>query len=100
MGIFPVTPLVRTVQCLIVEAFDVSEHEAEALAAELVALAEGWGTPESAAQHDWAYRIRKSLGHDRKLNWRSDEERVRFEESLKLNHAAYEAMIPKRPCRA
>jgi hypothetical protein len=100
MGIFPVTPLVRQVQRLIIETFVVSDQDAEDYAAELVALAEGWGSPELAAQHDWAYRIRKTLGHDRKLKWRSDDERVRFEELLNLKYAAYEALIPKRPNRA
>ena len=40
MGIFPITPLVRQVQGLILQTFDVSEQAAEDYAAELVALAE------------------------------------------------------------
>ena len=41
MTIFPITPLVRRVQSLIIETFDVSEEAAQDYAAELVALAEG-----------------------------------------------------------
>jgi hypothetical protein len=52
MSIFPITPLVRQVQSLIVQTFDVSEQAAQDYAAEMVALAEGWGSPETAAQLD------------------------------------------------
>ncbi|HSJ01104.1 MAG: hypothetical protein ACAI34_13100 [Verrucomicrobium sp.] len=100
MSIFPVTPLVGKVQRLVVETFDVSEREAEEYAAELVALAEGWGEPGQAGGIDWDYRIRKRLGGDLKLKWRSEEERNIFAEAQRLNSAAYEAMIPRRPERA
>jgi len=71
MSIFPITPLVRQVQHLILETFDISEQQAEDYAAEMVSLAEGWGSPEIAGTMDWNYRIRKSLGEARKLPWRS-----------------------------
>ena len=67
MSIFPITPLVRQVQGLIVETFYVSEEHAQEYAAEMVSLAEGWGSPETAAQLDWSYRIRKDLGETGKL---------------------------------
>jgi hypothetical protein len=100
MNIFPVTPLVRRVQRLIIETFEVTEEDAEGYAAELVALAEGWGSPEHAAGLDWEYRIRKSLGWDRKLKWRSEKDQCTFAEIQRLKFAAYEALIPKRPERA
>lgn len=62
MSMFPVTPLVREVQGLIIQIFEVSEPEAQEYAAELVALAEGWGSRESALNLDWSHRIKKSLG--------------------------------------
>ena len=61
MSIFPVTPLVRQVQNLIVQTFDVSEQAAQDYAAEMVSLAEGWRSPETAANMDWSYRIKKDL---------------------------------------
>src|SRR5262245_38315623 len=73
----------RQVQGLIFETFDVSQERAQDLAAELVSLAEGWGSPEIAAQTDWPYRIRKDLGETRKLKWRSDVEREKFEAAQK-----------------
>ncbi len=94
MTIFPITPLVRRVQSLIVETFDVSETAAQDYAAELVALAEGWGSPEKAASLDWAYRIRKDLGA--KLKWRSEAERRKFDEEQQQKHQAYEFLIRGR----
>lgn len=51
MSIFPITPLVRQVQSLILQTFDVSEQAAEEYAAELVALAEGWAVLRRP--HSW-----------------------------------------------
>jgi len=48
------------------------------VAGELVALAEGWGSPEAAEGHDWDYRIRKDLGEAGRLRWRSEADRERF----------------------
>lgn len=93
MSIFPITPLVREVQNLIVQTFEVSEQEAQDRAAELVALAEGWGSPEKALQLDWSYRIKKDLGETKKLRWRSEEERIRFEAGEKQKYAAWDAFI-------
>ena len=93
MSIFPITPLVRHVQRLIVETFDVSEQQAQEYAAEMVALAEGWGSPEIAAQTDWPYRIRKDLGETRKLKWRSEVEREKFEAAQKQKYAEWDAII-------
>ncbi len=93
MGIFPITPLVRQVQRLIIETFDVSEQMAEDYAAEMVALAEGWGSKEVAERLDWQYRIRKDLGEAKKLKWRSEEERIRFETEQKQKYAALDAFI-------
>jgi hypothetical protein len=86
MSIFPITPLVRRVQILIVKTFDVSEEAAEKIAAEMVSLAEGWGSPEAAAQMDWSYRIKKDLGETKKLRWRSEDERIRFETAEKRRY--------------
>jgi hypothetical protein len=96
MSIFPITPLVHQVQGLILQTFAVSDQVAEDCAAELVALAEGWGSPESAARLDWTYRVKKDCGVDRKFPWRSEEERLSFEAAEKQKHQAYEFLIPKR----
>jgi hypothetical protein len=96
MSIFPITPLVRQVQGLILQTFAVSDQVAEDCAAELVALAEGWGSPESAARLDWTYRVKKDCGVDRKFPWRSEEERLSFEAAEKQKHQAYEFLISKR----
>jgi hypothetical protein len=93
MGIFPVTPLVRRVQALILATFDVTEQQAQDCAAELVALAEGWGSREAAESHDWDYRIRKDLGETGRLRWRSHEDRERFELAEKQKYIAYDAFI-------
>ncbi len=93
MSIFPITPLVRDVQKLIVQTFDVSEQQAQEFAAELVSLAEGWGSPETALNLDWSYRIKKDLGETKKLRWRSEEERARFEAAQKQQYAALDAFI-------
>ena len=63
---------------------------------ELVSLAEGWGSPEIAAQTDWAYRIRKDLGETRKLKWRSEAEREKFEAAEKKKYAEWNALIRTR----
>jgi hypothetical protein len=96
MSIFPITPLVRQVQRLILQTFDVSEKAAEGYAAEMVALAEGWGSKEVAATLDWTYRIQKDLGEGRNLKWRSEKERKTFEASQKQKYAAYEAYIKEQ----
>lgn len=96
MSIFPVTPLVRQVQSLILQTFDVSEQAAEDYAAELVALAEGWGSPEKAVRLDWSYRVRKDLGETRKLKWRSEEEREKFETAERRKYAEWDAFISGR----
>ena len=93
MSIFPTSPLVRRVQGLIVDTFEVSPEQAHDIAAEMVSLAEGWGSPESAAQLDWSYRIKKDLGETRKLGWRSDEERARFEATERQKYAAWDVLI-------
>ena len=93
MSIFPVTPLVRRVQVLILATFDVTEQQAQDYAAELVALAEGWGSREAAERHDWDYRIRKDLGETRGLRWRSDADREKFESAEKQKYRAYDAFI-------
>ena len=93
MGIFPITPLVRQVRGLIFETFDVSEQQAQDLAAELVSLEEGWGSPEIATQADWPYRIRKALGEGRKLEWRSEADRGKFEATEKKKYAEWDAII-------
>jgi hypothetical protein len=95
MSIFPITPLVRRVQTLALQTFDVSEKEAEDYAAMMVALAEDNAGPDKAATLDWEYRIRKD-GADRKWRWRSEEDRVRFEAAQKQKYQAYEFLISKR----
>ncbi len=97
MSIFPITPLVRRVQGLILATFDVSEQVAQDHAAELVALAEGWGSPEKAAQLDWSYRIKKDLGE--RLSWKSDAERETFRREQEEHYKAYDLLI-RRPNRA
>ena len=96
MSIFPITPLVRDVQKLIVQTFDVSEQEAQDHAAELVALAEGWGSPQTALNLDWSYRIKKDFGETKRLRWRSEEERAKFEAAEKRKYAAWDAFINGR----
>ena len=93
MSIFPTSPLVRRVQRLIVDTFEVSPEQALDIAAEIVSLAEGWGSAESAGQLDWSYRIKKDLGETKKLRWRSDEERARFEATESQKYAAWDAFI-------
>ncbi len=97
MSIFPVTPLVRRVQSLILGTFEVSEQAAQDYAAELVALAEGWGSPERAAELDWSYRIKKDLGQ--KLRWKSDADRQAFHQGQEDRNRAYDFLI-RRPPRA
>ena len=99
MSIFPTSPLVRRVQGLIIDTFEVSPEQVHDIAAEMVSLAEGWGSPESAAQLDWSYRIKKDLGETKKLRWRSEVERTRFEAAEREKYQAYDAFI-RRPKRA
>lgn len=94
---FPVSPLVRHVQSLIVQTFDVSEEIAEDYAAGMVALAEDWGNSENARQMDWSYRVKKDLGETKKLRWRSQEDRRQFEEAQKQKYAAWDAFINTKP---
>src|SRR5438477_11126361 len=54
MSIFPITPLVRQVQSLILGTFDVSEQPAQDYAAELVSLAEVGAVQRR--QHSWIGR--------------------------------------------
>lgn len=93
MSIFPTSSLVRRVQGLIVDTFEVSSEQALAIAAEMVTLAEGWGTPGSAAQLDWAYRIRKDLGETDRLRWRSEAERQNFLSMQNQKYKAYHELI-------
>jgi hypothetical protein len=92
--LFPITPLVRRVQGLILQTFDVSDRQAQDYAAELVGLAEGWGGPEKAARLDWSYRIKKDLGE--KLRWRSAADHAKFQADLKQKYQAYDAFISER----
>ena len=93
MSPFPITPLVREVQKLIDQTFHVSEPQAQEHAAEMVALAEGWGSQGTSLNLDWSYRIKKDLGETKKLEWRSDEERVKFENTEGQKYAAWNAFI-------
>jgi len=97
MSIFPITPLVGRVQRLIVQTFDVPEKDAENCAAEMVSLAEGWGSPAMAEQLDWSYRIKKDLGD--RLRWKSDADREAFQKQEEEKYKAYDFLI-KRPNRA
>lgn len=93
MSIFPITPLVLRVKRSILDAFNVSEQQAENYAAEMVALAEGWGSLEKAEQLDWEYRIRKDLDESRKLKWRSKDDQARFEAIERQKYADWDAFI-------
>jgi hypothetical protein len=95
MSIFPITPLVGKVQRLIIATFDVSEQDAQDYAAEMVSLAEDWGSPEKAAQLDWTLRIKKRLGE--KLRWRSETDHAQFQADKKQKYQAYEAFIRSKP---
>ena len=97
MSIFPITPLVGRVQGLILATFEVSEQVAQDHAAELVSLAEGWGSPEKAAGLDWSYRIKKDLGE--KLRWKSATERQAFQREQMERYEAYDFLV-RRPPRA
>jgi hypothetical protein len=88
---FPSPSLVREVQELILKTFHVSEQEAHDHACGLGALAEGWGSPASAAKLDWTYRVKKDLG--KKLRWRSEAERERFRADQEQRQSAYDAFI-------
>jgi hypothetical protein len=93
MSLFPITPLVCSVQKMIVLTFDISEQEAQEYAAEMVALAEGWGSSDTVLSLDWSYRIKKDLGETKKLKWRSNEEHIKFEATERLKYAAWDAFI-------
>jgi hypothetical protein len=82
---------------LILEIFDVAEAEARDIAAGLVLLAEGWGSPETAPHVDWSYHLKKDLGE--RLKWRSETERERFARDRRKNFKTYEDYIRrgKRP---
>jgi hypothetical protein len=88
------SPLVGRIQTLILATFDVTEIEAHNCATGMAALAEGWGDSRKAAQLDWSHRIKKDLG--KRLKWRSETERERFEADEKQKVAAYEALIKRR----
>jgi hypothetical protein len=94
MSIFPTTPVVKQLQRLVAETFEVSEQDAHDYAAEQVALAEGWGGPQKSEQMNWSYRIRKDLGA--KLKWRSQAEREKFEASENLRLQALDAFVRGR----
>ena len=83
--------LVARVQGLILDTFDVPEEEAREHASGLVLLAEGWGSPQSAAHLDWSHLVKKRLGE--KLRWRSEEERERFARERHETFDAYEEYI-------
>ncbi len=87
----PSPSLVALIQGLILRTFDVSKEEAHDYASGLAALAEGWGTPETAMQLEWSYRVKKDLGE--KLRWRSDEEHEKFLGDQEKRFSAYEAQI-------
>lgn len=97
MTVFPITPLVRRVQRLIFETFEVSETQAQEHAAEMVALAEGWGGLESAERLDWNYRVRKDLGETRIPRWRSETEQRKFEAIERQKYDAWNAIIGDKP---
>ena len=59
----------------------------------MVSLAEGWGSPETAAKMDWSYRIKKDLGETKKLRWRSEDERTLFETGERQKYAEWDAII-------
>ena len=93
MNPFPVTPLVQYVHRLILETFDVPEDRALECAAAMVSLAEGWGSPETAAGVNWPYRIRKDLGETRKFKWRSESDQASFEAIERQKYQAWDAFI-------
>lgn len=93
MSQFPNPALVRRVQEMILQTFEISEQRAESYAMGLVALAEGWGSSKTAPNLDWPYIIRKRLGETEKLPWRSEAERLSFETRRSQTFEAYEAYI-------
>ena len=93
MSTFPDPTLVRQVQELILKTFEISQKEAEAQAAGMVASAEGWGSLETAKGLDWAYLIRKRLGESKNFKWRSEADRESFDADQKLKHDSYESLI-------
>jgi hypothetical protein len=97
MSSSPSAHVVDHVQRLIQETFDVSENDAKDHAVGLVLLAEGWGTPETAANINWTYRVRKHLG--KTLKWRSEEVRQEFEAMQKQKVKAYELLIDQNKTR-
>ena len=95
MSPFPITPLVRQVQGLVLLTFDVSEQTALDYAAEAVSLAEGWGSPETAAQLNWSHQIRKDLG--RKAAWKSEAERTSFFGAQEQWQKDYNSIFSSKP---
>ena len=94
MSIFPVTPLVRHVQKLILQTFDISKQDAQDYAAEMVALAEGWGSPEHAQNLDWPNLVKRNLGT--KFKWKSEDERTAFVAERSRGSEVYDFFIEKR----
>jgi len=92
----PSPSLVAEVQRLVLRFFEVSEEEARKHAVGLVALAEGWGSPKTAPNLDWPYRVKKDLGE--KLEWKSEAEHRSFLSEREGTISSYEAYI-KRPKR-
>jgi hypothetical protein len=86
----------RHIQELIFRTFNVSEQEAADYARGLVIVAEGWGGEKAVESLDWEYRIKKSLGIGKKLAWRSEQERLGFEETQKQKYQAYEFYIAQK----
>ena len=96
MGIFPITPLVRKVQSLMLETFEVSDEVALDIAAEMVSLAEGWGGKELAGNLDWSYRIKKDLGETKRLKWRSEKQREEFETMERRKYEEWNVLIGRK----
>jgi len=98
MSTFPSAALVKRVQRLILETFEVSEKVAKNRAVGLVARAEGWVDTETAERLDWEYRIKKQLG-EANYKWRSEADREKFEADQKLKHESYESVIREKKRR-
>lgn len=90
---FPVTALARSLQARVVALFDVTEVDAQSYAAELAAVAEGWGDSTNIAQIDWDHRIMKDIGMRRCLTWRSDQQRLSFIAGEQQKQQAYENFV-------
>jgi hypothetical protein len=97
MSIFPNTPLAGRVKTLILATFNLPEEQAQDYAAEMAALAVGWGASEKAEALDWSYRVKKDLGD--KLRWKSEAEREAFRRDEEERYKTYEILV-QRPPRA